>query len=74
MATLRANGGVVRRWVNTRRRTGVRLALCANGRFLIDIGAGRWRRWKDGATTTVAQLEGDPTWAEVMTRRWPTRS
>ncbi|HEY2474802.1 MAG TPA: hypothetical protein VGI19_08355 [Candidatus Cybelea sp.] len=74
MATLKANGGAVRRWVNTRRRTGVRLVLCVNGRFLIDIGAGKWRRWKDGAMMTAAQIDGDPTWNEVTTPRWPARN
>jgi hypothetical protein len=70
MATLQANGGVVRRWVN--RRTGFRLALCANGRFLIDGGAGKWRRWKERMTPDA--VAADRQWEEVTTPRWPTRT
>lgn len=68
MATLRANGGVVRRWVN--RRTGFRLALCGNGRFLISGGA-VWRRWRE--RLTVEEVEREEQWQEVTTSRWPRR-
>jgi len=71
MATLRANGGVARRWVN--RNNGYRLALCVNGWFLIDKGAGRWARWKEGRLTTPDEVAADRRWVEVTTATWPTR-
>jgi hypothetical protein len=66
MATLKANGGVVRRWVNAR-RPDFRLALCANGRFLIRAVKGRFRRWSDGgdAAGLVGRVEADGEWQEV---------
>lgn len=67
MATLRANGGVIRRWVS--RRNGYRLALCANGQFLLNKG-GVWRRWREPGTVLLVERDGQ--WQEVTTLRWPT--